>query len=131
MNRQGVWIWLLLLGLLVLLGPGKAGHLLLDLLGGLTLTLLLLPLLAAGAAFIGWQLLRSRLRTCPSCGLTSLGAERCPACGTDLPTGGRLGERGPPASSPISPDSGLVDARDVTIDVVARSVDASGDEESL
>lgn len=121
MNRQTPWIWLLLLGLLVLLGPGKAAHLVLDLLGGLTLTVLLLPLFAAGAAFVGWQLLRSRLRTCPACGLTSLGVSQCPACGTDL-----CGSGAPVQSDGTglnASEAGAIDARDVTIDVVARSVD--------
>lgn len=132
MNRQRVWIWLLLLGLLILLGPGKAVHLLLDLLGGITLTVLLLPVLAAGGAFLGWQLLRSRLRTCPSCGLSSLGAERCPACGTALGDPAAAGAGGQPTrgpergSAPGGPP--VFDARDVTIDVVARSVDSSADE---
>jgi hypothetical protein len=127
MNRQGLWVWLLLLGLLVLLGPGKAAHLLLDLLGGITLTVLLLPLLAAGAAFLGWQMLRSRLHTCPNCGLTSLGVERCPACGTSLQDGDP-GD-GPPVGVARGPDAPpLFDARDVTIDVVARSVDTPADD---
>lgn len=131
MNRQGVWIWLLLLGLLVLLGPGRAAHLLLDLLGGLTLTVLLLPLLAAGAGLIGWQLLRIRMRTCPSCGLTSLAVERCPACGTSLDAGNEsFSARSPAegsAGAPWGEAPPLLDARDVTIDVEARAVDAPED----
>lgn len=81
MQRPFPGLWVLLLGLLVL-APGPAGRLLLDLLGGLTLTLLLLPLLLAGVGVIAWKVLQSRLRTCPACGLSSLGTEQCPACGT-------------------------------------------------
>lgn len=124
MNRQGAWIWLLLLGLVVLLGPGKAGHLLLDLLGGLTLTVLLLPLLAAGAGFVGWQLLRRRLHTCPACGVISIGTSQCPACGTALEDGAAFGSSGEQQGRAMSAsEEDSVDARDVTIDVVARSVD--------
>lgn len=80
MTRSIPWFWIALAALLLLL-PGPAGRILLDLLGGLTLTLLLLPLLAGGAAWIGWQILKRRLRTCAFCGFTSLGTEVCPACG--------------------------------------------------
>lgn len=87
MNRSLPWFWIVLAGVLLLL-PGPAGRLLLDLVGGLTLTLLLLPLLAGGAALIGWQVLRSRLRTCEVCGVASLAADACPACGAPRGSGG-------------------------------------------
>ncbi|MCP9849884.1 hypothetical protein [Cyanobium sp. Morenito 9A2] len=112
MQRPFPWFWVLLLGLLVL-APGPAGRLLLDLLGGLTLTLLLLPLLLAGVGVIAWKVLQSRLCTCPACGLSSLGTERCPACGTSL---GGATQSGTPASAEA------IDPTDVTIDVVAQTV---------
>jgi hypothetical protein len=77
------WGWIAL-GLLLLVLPTPPGRLLLDLLGGFALLILVLPLLAGGAALIGWQLLRRRLRTCPSCGVTSMASEQCPACGASL-----------------------------------------------
>lgn len=117
MPRSLPWFLLLLALLLVL--PGPAGRLLLDLVGGLTLTLLLLPLLAGGAALIGWQVLKRRLRTCPSCGAVSLGQPVCPACGT-------LFERDPDGASrrAASWSSELpdIDARNVTINVDAVDV---------
>lgn len=82
MNRPFPWPWLVLL-LLVLL-PGPAGRFLLDLLGGLTLTLLALPLLLGLAGVIGWQMIRHRLRSCDRCGAVSFGASTCPACGASL-----------------------------------------------
>ena len=113
--------WFLLLLLLLLL-PGPAGRLLLDLLGGLTLTLLLFPLLAGGAALVGWQVMKRRMRTCPSCGVVSFGQPVCPACGTLLdsdpvqkPDGGRT----------WSSDQPEIDVRNVTINVQAVDVDAS------
>lgn len=81
MSRPLPWFWIGLAALLLLL-PMPFGRFLLDLLGGLTLTLLLLPLFAGAAAWIGWQVLRSRLRTCPACGVSSFATEVCPACGT-------------------------------------------------
>jgi hypothetical protein len=111
MGRPSPWLWLLLA--LLLLAPTPIGRLLLDLIGGLTITLLLLPLLAGGAALIGWQLLKRRLRTCPSCGTVSLGQAVCPACGTLL-------EPGEGGGSDIS--SIEIDPRNVTINVEATDV---------
>lgn len=81
MNRSLPWGWIALAAFVLLL-PGPAGRLLLDVLGGLTLTLLFLPLLAGGAVLIGWQVLRSRLQVCPACGISSFDRDGCPACGT-------------------------------------------------
>lgn len=85
------WFWIVL-ALLLLLVPGPAGRLLLDVLGGLTLTILLLPLLAGGAAWLGWQLLQRRLQPCPACGFRSSGLSVCPACGQPLATPGNGSE---------------------------------------
>ena len=109
MNRSLPWGWIGLAALLLLL-PGPAGRLLLDLLGGLTITLLLLPLLAGAAGVVGWQLIRRRLRTCPACGVSSLASDQCPACGTVF------------SESDGSAASREVDARSATITVDAVDV---------
>ncbi|MFQ6538647.1 MULTISPECIES: hypothetical protein [Aphanothece] len=83
MQRSVPWLPILLIGAL-LLAPLPFGRFLLDLLGGITLTLLLLPVLLGAVGFIAWQVLRRRLQVCPACGFTSLGLEVCPACGTSL-----------------------------------------------
>jgi hypothetical protein len=83
MERRIPWIWILL-GALLLLAPGPAGRLILDLLGGLTLVIVLLPFVLAGAGWLAWRILSSRVRTCPTCGLTTLSAKECPACGSRL-----------------------------------------------
>jgi hypothetical protein len=131
MERPIPWLWIGVAAALLLI-PTSAGRLLLDVIGGLTLTLLLLPLLAGGAALIGWQLLRRRLRTCPSCGFASLGTDVCPACGTAfMPGGATETSPGDPSGSvfwgPRSPAE--IDPRDVTINVDAVDVEAtpSGD----
>jgi hypothetical protein len=114
MNRSLPWGWILMAGLLLLI-PGPAGRLLLDLLGGLTLTLLLLPLLLGAAALIGWRLITRRLVTCPACGASSIGMTQCPACGSALSNSG-------------SPDAdGDVEASSATITVDAVAVDRSPD----
>jgi hypothetical protein len=119
MQRSIPWFWILL-ALALLLLPGPAGRLFLDLLGGITLTLLALPLLAGGAALIGWQVLKRRLRTCSSCGASSFGSALCPACGTPFPDSG---------SAPPWPGGGgggrELDPRNVTINVDAVEVNSA------
>ena len=108
------WIWVVLAAILIFV-PGTAVRLLLDLLGGLTLVLLLLPFLAAGAGFLAWQLIRRRLNTCAACGTTSFGSEVCPACGS------WLGEKSPNTS--WSSDIEGVDPSQMTINVEAVDVE--------
>lgn len=117
MSRPLPWFWIALAVVLLLL-PMPVGRFLLDLLGGLTLTLLLLPLLAGAAAWIGWQILRSRLRPCPVCGVSSLASEICPACGAAMQPGGRAGVD-------VTTSAAEIDVSRVTINVEAVEVDAS------
>lgn len=118
MQRPIPWLWILL-ALLLLLAPGPAGRFLLDLLGGLTLLVLLLPLLFGAAGVVGWQLLRRRLRTCSACGFTSVGSAVCPACGTPFDAASAVSSGGPPPSVEIP-------ASQVTIDVDVVDVNDSG-----
>jgi hypothetical protein len=90
MRPSPPWGWIAL-GLLLLVLPTPLGRLFLDLLGGFALLILVLPLLAGGAALIGWQLLRRRLRTCPSCGVASMATDQCPACGASLGVNNAVG----------------------------------------
>ena len=113
--------WWLLLLVLLLLAPGPAGRFLLDLLGGITLLLLLLPLGLGALGWVAWVVLQRRLRTCPACGFRSAGAEVCPACGTLFPSDPQTAAGAAVGSA--TPDPGF-DARDVTIDVQATDVDA-------
>ena len=89
MQRSRTWLWLLL-ALLLLLAPGPAGRFVLDLLGGITLLLVLLPLLLGAAGFVALQVIQRRLRTCELCGFASMEKEFCPACGNAFaaPTAG-------------------------------------------
>lgn len=105
MPRSRTWIWLLLASLL-LLAPGPVGRFVLDLLGGITLLLVLLPLFLGAAGFVAWQVVQRRLRTCESCGFISMQQKYCPACGS------------PFAASPIGNEaSEQFDVSNVTIDV--------------
>ena len=105
MQRSNTWIWLLLAAV-VLLAPGPAGRFLLDLVGGITLALLLLPLLLGAAGFVAWQVIQRRLRTCETCGFSSMATDQCPACGSSL--GGE---------SSAQPGTDQLDVSTVTIDV--------------
>lgn len=126
MERRIPWLWIGVAVALLLI-PTSAGRVLLDVIGGLTLALLLLPLLAGGVALIGWQLVRRRLRTCPSCGFTSLGTDVCPACGSAFTNADTTGS--PPGSDAPSfwgaGEREEIDARDVTINVEAVDLDAA------
>ena len=127
MERRLPWLWIGVAAALLLV-PTSAGRLLLDVIGGLTLTLLLLPLLLTGVALIGWQLLRRRLRTCPYCGFTSLGSEVCPACGSAFDAGEAPGSEVGAASAPFfwgSQPDGEIDARDVTINIDAIDLETA------
>ena len=117
MSRPLPWFWIALAAVLLLL-PMPVGRFLLDLLGGLTLTLLLLPLLAGAAVWIGWQMLRSRLRPCPACGVSSLAVDHCPVCGSSMQGTGF----GPPGETS---SAGEIDVSQVTINVEAVEVDAN------
>jgi hypothetical protein len=118
MQRPIPWLWIsLIVGLLLL--PGSFGRLLLQLLSGITLALVALPLIAGGAALIGWQILKRRLRTCSSCGVTSLGSGNCPACGSPF-----VSEPMGVASDPFGGPPEGVDASNLTINVDAVEVDS-------
>jgi hypothetical protein len=115
------WNWVVLAAILLLL-PGTAGRFLLDVLGWVTLLLLLLPLLAAGAGVLAWKFLRPRFITCAACGVTSFGSEACPACGSPL--------TGKAGNTWTERDAGALEPSQVTIDVEAVDVPAMGDDES-
>lgn len=118
------WLWVVLAAILLLV-PGTAGRLLLDVIGGVTLLLLLLPLLAVGAGFLAWQALRSRLISCTVCGTTTFGNLTCPACGSPLTPQGAQ-----PPDHPWSPrDADALEAGNVTIDVEAVDVPPGSDGE--
>ena len=55
MNRPPAIVWLVLL---VLLLPTAAGRILLDVVGGVALVLVAVPLILTGIGWIGWKLLQ-------------------------------------------------------------------------
>lgn len=111
MQRSIPWFWILIAGLL-LLAPGLTARLFVDVLEGVTLLLVVGPLVLAGAGLLAWQLLRRRLAICPACGTASLQTQQCPACGASLSGAGQ-----PQPQQRAEPD-----ARDAVIDVQVREV---------
>jgi hypothetical protein len=111
MQRPLPWFWIVLAAVL-LLAPIPAGRLLLDVLGGITLTVLLLPLLLGAAGFLAWQVLQRRMRTCAVCGFSAIGLDQCPACGSPYEQQGSSAADRQVQSAELE-----IDARDVTIDV--------------
>jgi hypothetical protein len=113
MERRIPWLWITI-GAFVLLAPGLAGRFAVDLLEGVTLLVVLGPLLLAGAGLLAWQVLKRRMVTCAACGTPSFGAAICPACGVglDQPQAG-------------FPSQGFTEqpASDAVIDVVVTPVD--------
>ena len=112
MQRPIPWFWIVALAVL-LLAPGFAARLFVDVLEGVTLLLVFGPLLLAGAGFLAWQWFKRRLITCPSCGTPSLGAALCPACGTPLSGVSPIQPSGP-AEQPASNAVIDVEVRDVS-----------------
>ena len=114
MNRPPAVLWMAVV--LLLLVPTAAGRLLLDLAGGVLVTLLALPLILSGLGWIGWKLLQSRMVNCAACGATGLkGAGVCAVCGTPYPS---AADNSTSAAAPSTP------ASDLTIDVIAQDVDS-------
>ena len=70
MGRPSPLLWLIIA--LVILLPTAAGRALVDLLGGLMLLALAIPVVLTGVGWIGWKVLQSRMITCESCGARSL-----------------------------------------------------------
>jgi hypothetical protein len=111
MQRPIPWLWILVIGVL-LLAPGFTARLFVDVIEGFALLLVFGPLVLAGAGFLAWQWFRRRLVTCPACGTPSLGATICPACGTSLAEAGTRSavDADQPASSAVID----VEVRDVS-----------------
>ncbi len=110
MTRPSPLIWLTLILLFLL--PTAAGRFLIDLAGGLLLIFLALPILLAGAGWLGWRYLQSKMITCNSCGINFLNlSNQCPACGAIIKV---QSEEESNSSIPAS---------SATIDITAKGID--------
>jgi hypothetical protein len=118
MQRPVPWFWLIALALL-LVAPGLTARLFVDVLEGVTLLLVLGPLVLAGAGFLAWQWAKRRMTICPVCATPSFGALQCPACGASL-----TGETSAAGAGMASAAKAQAEpaARDVVIDVQVSEV---------
>ncbi len=115
MGRLPPLVWLLALLLLL---PTPLGRALIDVIGGVALVLLTLPVILGGVGWIGWKVLQSRMQVCSNCGSASLQANPvCAVCGSSFSTA----DPSSVANSKVEVDS--TPASSVTIDVTAEDVE--------
>ena len=116
MGRVSPLVWLLALLLLL---PTAAGRAVIDVLGGLALVVLALPLLLGGLGWIGWKLIQSRMQVCPACGTATLQrSPTCPVCGSAMPI------HNGSSDGAASVDAVSTPASSATIDITAEDVES-------
>ena len=99
--------------------PTAAGRFLLDIAGGLIVILLAIPILLAGAGWLVWRFLQSRLMQCDVCGTTILSnSEQCPVCAANLASQKQSGTQD--SKSNINKS---IPASSATIDITAKDAD--------
>ena len=81
MEKSSPLVWLFLFIILIL--PTAAGRFLLDLAGGLILAFFTISFVIAVIGWIGWKRLKTKIKTCPNCGVKSFSNnDQCPICGS-------------------------------------------------
>ena len=117
MGRVPPLVWLI--GLLLLL-PTPVGKALIDVVGGVALVLLALPLILGGLGWVGWKVLQSRMQVCSVCGSATIQSTPvCAVCGSSF----SHADVAQPANAQTECDSDSTPASSVTIDVIAEDVD--------
>ena len=114
MTRLPPLLWFALISIFLL--PTAAGRFMIDLAGGLVLTLLAIPLLLTGVGWIGWRILQSRVIKCESCGASLIRDSNsiiCPACGSKLSS----------TKASKSEIDNSIPASSATIDITAKESD--------
>ena len=83
MNKPSSFIWMALFFLIIL--PTPAGKFIFDLAGGIFLFLALLPIILGGIGWLSWKAIKSKVKTCDSCGSSFLNNQViCPICGEKI-----------------------------------------------
>ena len=83
MNKPSSLIWMVFILLLVL--PTPAGKFIIDIAGGIFLTIALIPVILGGLGWITWKRIQSNLQTCEACGSSFLNSQvTCPICGANI-----------------------------------------------
>ena len=118
MNRSSPFLWIPLILILIL--PTAAGRIFLDLAGGLILALLAIPVFLIGIGWVGWRVLKSRIRQCEFCGANIINNSlQCPICGSMM------------SNKDVNQDSSTINnsipASIATIDIVAKEAEDEND----
>ncbi len=83
MNKPSSWVWMVFVLLIIV--PTPAGKFIIDLAGGILLTITLIPLIIGGIGWFTWKRIQSKMQTCEACGSTFLNNQFiCPICGTTI-----------------------------------------------
>ncbi|WP_320673520.1 hypothetical protein [Prochlorococcus sp. MIT 1341] len=116
MQRSNAFLWIALAFLLLL--PTAAGRVLLDLVGGLMVLSLAIPVLLGGIGWVGWKILQSNIVTCQGCGNRIFSKSvQCPICGSSS-------FRDADVNDANSSGSSSIPASSATIDITAEDVES-------
>ncbi len=115
MSKGSLFIWISLSLLLLL--PATTGRFLIDLAGGLIIFVLILPIIIAGAGWIGWRVLKSKMVKCEVCGISTFNnSSQCPVCGSSISNQGSSIDNN-------ARENPSIPASSATIDITAEDVD--------
>ena len=108
MNKPSSLIWMVFILLLIL--PTPVGRLFIDFAGGLFLVITLIPFILGGIALISWKIIKSKIKTCESCGSSFLNNQSiCPVCGNSINNQKGSSENIPASSATIDIKSENID----------------------
>ena len=108
MNKPSSLIWMVFILLLIV--PTPAGKFIIDLAGGIFLTITILPLILGGVGWFAWKRIQSKVKTCEACGSSFLNSQIiCPICGTK--------------SRDIKDNLENIPASSATIDIKSENID--------
>tara|TARA_B100000214_G_C23865070_1_gene579902 strand:- start:571 stop:900 length:330 start_codon:yes stop_codon:yes gene_type:complete len=83
MNKPSSLIWVVFI--LLLIFPTPAGQFIIDLAGGIFLTLTLISLILGGLGWFAWKRVQSKIQVCSACGSSFINNQsNCPICGANI-----------------------------------------------
>ena len=100
MNKPSSFIWVALFFIIIL--PTPAGKFFIDLAGGIFLFLALLPIIIGGVGWLSWKIIKSKVKTCDSCGSSFFNDQViCPICGVNIKSAEKSFDNIPASSATI------------------------------
>ena len=108
MNKPSSLIWMVFI--LLLIFPTPAGKFIINLAGGIFLTITIIPLILGGIGWFAWKRIQSKIQTCEACGSTFLNSQMiCPICGTTMIKNAEILENIPASAATIDIKSEDID----------------------